>query len=398
MIGNSFFLFKNKVRIGISTFFLVCLMSCSQAHTIGGTVSGLNGTLVLQNNGTDDLTLTNDGSFVFFTTLPNGVSYNVTVLTQPTGQSCTVTNGSGTMSGADITNVSVTCAVPVPGTNISFTDTSNNAALFTWGAATESDLSSENESSPRTSGTSILEYKVVQSTSANDIDTVEEANAITGSGIVQDWTPNITSAEAENLTASTTYYFAVLVRNAAGSMALYPPESTTTLQGERIFITAVAPSGGGNFGGVAGGDTLCTTDANRPALGTYKAMIVGTGRVACTTANCGTGGASEHTDWVLAPNMNYVRTDNTLIATSTSAGIFSFPLTAGFAPSGTNPELWTGLTSTWLTSGGANCTNWTTTGGTGIVGIADLTTSGAINIYSQNCNRNDSQRLACVEQ
>ncbi len=398
MMNRSLFHFNERIRITILAFVLLGLMSCTQAHTVGGTISGLNGTIVLQNNGTDNLTLINNGSFVFATPLPNGINYDVTILTQPTGQTCTVSSGTGSISGSDITNVTVTCAVPVPGTNISFTDTSNNAALLTWGAATESDLSSENDSSPQESETDILEYKVVQSTSESDIDTVEEANAITGSGIVQDWTPSITSAEADNLAASTTYYFAVLVRNTAGSMALYPPEPTTTLQGERIFITAVAPSGGGNFGGVAGGDALCATDANKPALGTYKAMIVGTGRVACTTANCGTGGASEHTNWVLAPNTNYVRTDNTLIATSTSAGIFSFPLTAGFTPSGTNPELWTGLTATWLTNTGVNCSNWTSTGGTGTVGIADLTTSGVINIYPQNCNRSDSQRLACVEQ
>ncbi|MEA3172614.1 MAG: hypothetical protein QOF42_25 [Gammaproteobacteria bacterium] len=33
----------------------------------------------------------------------------MTVLTQPTGQSCTVASGSGTVSGANVTNVQVTC-------------------------------------------------------------------------------------------------------------------------------------------------------------------------------------------------------------------------------------------------------------------------------------------------
>ncbi|MCS6985064.1 MAG: hypothetical protein NZM25_08080, partial [Leptospiraceae bacterium] len=79
-------------------------------YTVGGTVSGLLGTLVLQNNGGDNLTLNNNGSFSFSTALTNGASYNVTVHTQPTGQNCTVSNGSGTISGANVTNVTVNCA------------------------------------------------------------------------------------------------------------------------------------------------------------------------------------------------------------------------------------------------------------------------------------------------
>lgn len=81
-------------------------------YTVGGTVSGLAGTgLVLQNNGGDNLPISANGPFTFPTALGNGSPYNVTVFTQPTGpaQTCTVTNGSGTISGANVTNVQVTC-------------------------------------------------------------------------------------------------------------------------------------------------------------------------------------------------------------------------------------------------------------------------------------------------
>jgi len=80
--------------------------------TVGGTVSGLAGTsLVLQNNGDDDLPISADGSFTFTTPLADGSTYAVTVLNQPTSpsQTCSVINGSGTLAGADITDVSVTC-------------------------------------------------------------------------------------------------------------------------------------------------------------------------------------------------------------------------------------------------------------------------------------------------
>ena len=83
-------------------------VTCSvNTYTIGGTVSGLSGTVVLQNNGGDDLTVTQDGSFTFSAALADASAYNVTVKTQPSGQTCTVSNGSGTISGANITNVTI---------------------------------------------------------------------------------------------------------------------------------------------------------------------------------------------------------------------------------------------------------------------------------------------------
>jgi len=82
------------------------------AFTIGGTVSGLAGSgLVLRNNGGDDLAISGNGGFTFATPVPDGDMYNVTVASQPSGpaQNCTVSNGSGTVSGANVTNVQVTC-------------------------------------------------------------------------------------------------------------------------------------------------------------------------------------------------------------------------------------------------------------------------------------------------
>ena len=82
--------------------------------SIGGTVNGLatGASVVLQNNGGNDLTVDNDGAFTFVGELADGEDYEVTVLTQPTGpaQTCTVTDGSGTVATADVTDVDVTCA------------------------------------------------------------------------------------------------------------------------------------------------------------------------------------------------------------------------------------------------------------------------------------------------
>jgi len=80
-------------------------------YTVGGVVTGLAGgsTLVLQDNGGDNLTLTASGGFTFATPLASGAMYSVTVLTQPTNQSCTVTGATGTVGGSNVTGLTVTC-------------------------------------------------------------------------------------------------------------------------------------------------------------------------------------------------------------------------------------------------------------------------------------------------
>ena len=86
-------------------------VSCtgSATYTVGGTVSGLSGTVVLQDNGGDNLSLSANGPFTFATPLAGGAAYSVTVKTNPSGQTCTVTSGSGTIAAANITNVAVSC-------------------------------------------------------------------------------------------------------------------------------------------------------------------------------------------------------------------------------------------------------------------------------------------------
>lgn len=76
---------------------------------IGGTVSGLTGTLLLQNNNGDDLTLTANGTFTFSAPVTAGSAYLVGVQSQPANQTCTVSNGNGTASGTHVSNVAVVC-------------------------------------------------------------------------------------------------------------------------------------------------------------------------------------------------------------------------------------------------------------------------------------------------
>ena len=67
--------------------------SQTASYSVGGSVSGLsNGTVVIQNNGSDDLVVFQPGSssstisFSFPTKISSGNAFNVTVLVQPLSQ------------------------------------------------------------------------------------------------------------------------------------------------------------------------------------------------------------------------------------------------------------------------------------------------------------------------
>ncbi len=89
------------------------LVSCgggsAKSYTVGGMVTGLQGSVALQNNNAESLTLNSSGEFTFTEKVGKGSNYNVTVETQPDNQVCIVTNGSGTIAKANVTNVSISC-------------------------------------------------------------------------------------------------------------------------------------------------------------------------------------------------------------------------------------------------------------------------------------------------
>ena len=97
---------------------IVMVPSSLYSFTIGGTVAGLGAgkSVVLLNNGGDALTRNANGGFSFATALASGASYAVTVGTQPAGQTCTISNGSGTVASANVTNVAVSCVDLPPAT------------------------------------------------------------------------------------------------------------------------------------------------------------------------------------------------------------------------------------------------------------------------------------------
>jgi hypothetical protein len=173
--------------------------------------------------------------------------------------------------------------------------------------------------------------------------------------------------------------------------------------GKRIFGTSSTHDGDfdSGSGGIAGADAFCMADSNKPASGTYKAMLVdGTSRVACTSSFCSSSGVAEHVDWVMAPSTMYVRGDETPVGVTNSAGVFAFPVIASIGdvgfPSG---KTWTGMDydqRNWKYRSGCTCSGWTSTSGNGCYGSNNDSNDNMIDYLYDACS--GSYRLFCVEQ
>ncbi|MDO9191808.1 MAG: hypothetical protein Q7U12_02825 [Undibacterium sp.] len=89
-------------------------VNCVPGVPVGVTLAGLKTGLfvTLANNGDDLLSMTAIGTGTFNKSLLNGAPYAITIATQPVGQTCTVTNGTGTaVLNTPVTaiNVAITC-------------------------------------------------------------------------------------------------------------------------------------------------------------------------------------------------------------------------------------------------------------------------------------------------
>jgi hypothetical protein len=94
------------------------VISCSLvSNTIGGTITGLAADGLELINGTSggtfaavkDANGAYPGKFTFAAVATYGQTYGVTVYKQPTGQTCTVSNGAGTMGDVAVDTIAVNC-------------------------------------------------------------------------------------------------------------------------------------------------------------------------------------------------------------------------------------------------------------------------------------------------
>ncbi len=91
---------------------------------------------------------------------------------------------------------------PTAGSGLTFSTVASTSMTVSWGAATDNVTAQAN-----------LQYKLVKASSSAAIDTAVEVDAISGADLVMDWTANTHTKAVSGLTASTTYYFNVAVKD-----------------------------------------------------------------------------------------------------------------------------------------------------------------------------------------
>jgi hypothetical protein len=121
--------------------------------------------------------------------------------------------------------------------------------------------------------TASLQYRLVRAATSAAIDTIAEVDAAGGGvTVVDDYTANLTSRNVTGLTATTTYFFAVVVRDAAGNKTIYTPANTTTSAAGTTASPVFNPAPG-TFGtapnlqmtSATSGAAICYTSGASPA-------------------------------------------------------------------------------------------------------------------------------------
>jgi hypothetical protein len=105
---------NNTGKANVYTYSRIQVVCTNDPYTLGGVVSGLTTNGLILANGQDTVAVTPNGaatvSYNFPTKVPNALLYGVTILSQPTGQVCTITGKAvDTMPANDLLNINVTC-------------------------------------------------------------------------------------------------------------------------------------------------------------------------------------------------------------------------------------------------------------------------------------------------
>jgi hypothetical protein len=359
---------------------LLNLSSQNSSYTLGGSITGLNGSILIQSNLSENLTLNAEGTFTFTSRYLANTNYSLRIITQPSFQSCTITNSSGVVQNANVNNILITCinnvltslSLSTGSLNPNFSSTNLNYKFTVLNPTSSLSITPTNNlatSIIRVNGVSVL-----SGVTSNPISLNVGSNTITLLVI------------AEN-SATTTYTLTVI---------------RSTFNAYRTFLTATTYTGsliGTSSQGSLGADAKCEVDSNKPSDGSfYKAMVVDTvNRIACsTTADCTS--QTENRDWVLKANTAYARVNGTPIFTTNTAGIFVFgTLTNSF---GTG-IFWSGLStsSSWRTStGGNHCAQWSSNSNALVGNYGDASATNSTSIANVAFNCDTFRSLLCVEQ
>ncbi len=98
--------------MGAANVTSVVVTCAANTYTLGGTITGLSQPGLVLSDGSDTLPVASGaGSFALDEPVPFGAGYDLQVKTQPTSESCSVSQGVGTMPAGPVNDVAVTCSV-----------------------------------------------------------------------------------------------------------------------------------------------------------------------------------------------------------------------------------------------------------------------------------------------
>jgi len=247
--------------------------TCVSNFTLSVAVTGLTGTLVVQDSQSDSLTFTTNNTQAFTKTYASGSSYSVTIQTQPSGQTCTLSsNATGTITAN--TTVTATCisnftisvaATGLTGTLVvqdnqsdTLTFTTNNTQTFanTYASGSSYTVTIQTQPSGQTctlssnaTGTITSNITVTATcvASGNNLTISLAATGLSGTVVTQDdqgdtltFTTNNTQIFTKTYTSGTAY--AVYVTSQPSAQACTPTYSTGTIT-SNITITLACATG-----------------------------------------------------------------------------------------------------------------------------------------------------------
>jgi len=246
----------------------------SANYNLSVAVTGLTGTLVVNDSKSDSLTFTTNSTQTFASTYASGSTYSVTIQTQPTGQTCTLSsNSSGTITAN--TTVTATCVsnytISVVTTGLtsgtlvvqdSKSDTlsfaSNNTQTFATSFASGSTYSVTVQTQPtgqtctlssNASGTitSNITVTATCAASGNNLTISVAVTGLSGTVVMQDdqgntltFTGNTTQTFAKSYSSGATY--TVYVTSQPASESCLPVYSTGTITAP-VTISASCATG-----------------------------------------------------------------------------------------------------------------------------------------------------------
>lgn len=333
--------------------YLMCL--CMQdGIQLSGTVTGLDGTLVVS-NGSDSVTLTADSTFYFSSQLSSGDAYDVSITTQPEGQTCVLSNDSGTASNS-MTPVSIICG--------------EAGATYSVGG-TLSGLSG---------GTVIL---TLNSTTAT--------LNVTASGSFT-FTTELDLGDSYTVAVSSSpTYYSCSASNATGTISADVSNVSVTCTGTTNFLFPTSSAIAANFGGRTAANTLCATERTN----SYSALPC-SGVIAFISYS----DSDEVRDM---PTLYGVDTDKQILDASNSYTKIADTWTDfldGTIDNALTVDWWSGTfvdsTSAGVESGGFDCNDFTSTNGTldVVVGRSGQTGDFWAGVSDATCNQ--TFRLMCL--